>query len=453
MGEQASPTDSTAFVIPTVPFTGPITPTSLEDYMGIGHQAAAAISVNALPFRAYNLIWNEFFRDEDLVIKAPENTGDGPDVSTDYIPRRRMKRHDYFTTCRPWPQKLIMQASPGGYTAGAGLREVAPGRDFFFTQYNNVNVIGAPVTGIGVVDPSSTTAGPTNMKESGGRSSVYSPMYADSTNDIRIRAGGTDGPPDIKVLVNDIRTAMQIQSFQEKNARGGTRYAELVRSHFGVISPDARLQRPEFLGGGRSFFSVHPLAQTSASGITGSTTNLGEQAGVGTVSAYNHGFSQSFTEHGVVLGLMNVRVDLTYQQGINRMFYRRSMFDFYFPSLAHLGEQAVFSKEIYADGSASDDLVFGYQERWSEYKYKPSRTSGFMRSSVPTPLDFWHFGEEFAARPVLDASFLSPNPATVARVLQVSENFGEQILLDTLFEVRMVRAMPMYSIPGVGARL
>lgn len=455
MGEQQTITDSTDFVTPQVAPT--LTEISLVgsiwDYMGVtvnGATGAGTIAVNALPFRAYNMIWNEWFRDQDLHNPLYIPTDDGPDIAANYLVQYRMKRHDYFTTARPWPQKPIMQPAAGGFTAGDELRQLTPGRDFFFTQYNNWNVIGAPVTGIGVETASTTAAGAQVVRESGGRTATWDPTYPEGG--LRIRAPSTDGTPDIKVLVNDIRTAMMFQTWQEKNARGGTRYAELVRSHFGVVSPDARLQRPEFLGGGRSFISMNAVQQTSASGITGSTTVLGEQAATGVISAYDHGFSQSFTEHGIILGLVNVRADLTYQQGVRRMFYRKSRFDYYWPGLAHLGEQAVMSKEIFSDGSAGDDDVFGYQERWSEYKYKPSRVSGYFRSSVATPLDMWHLAQNFSVRPVLNGTFILENPPT-ARVLQTGIFVNQTFLMDTLFETRMVRAMPMYSIPGVGSRM
>lgn len=453
MGEQTSITDITDFVTPQVVPTFADMYGTVYDYMGVTLNGAGvgSISVNALPFRAYNLIWNDWFRDEDLQSPIPVSVGDGPDNVADYILQYRGKRHDYFTTARPWPQKPVMQPAIGGYTAGDALRQMAPGRDFIFTQYNATNVIGAPVTGIGVQTGTGTTAGAIDVLEPGNRVSNYSPRFSTGSVSFQMRSNTTNGFPDVKVLVNDIRTAMMFQQWQERNARGGTRYAELVRAHFGVISPDARLQRPEFLGGGRSFVSMNPVNQTSATGLTGGSTVLGEQAATGVLSAYDHGFTSSFTEHGIILGLVNVRADLTYQQGIRRMFFRKSKFDYYWPGFAHLGEQAIFSKEIFCDGTAGDNDVFGYQERWAEYKYRPSRVSGAFRSSAPTSLDMWHFAQEFSARPVLNSAFINENPP-LQRSLVVAGYANQQFMMDSLFETRMVRAMPMYSIPGVGSR-
>lgn len=454
MGEQASLTDITDFVTPQVVPTWNDVILSIFDYMGITLNGAGAgsVSVNALPFRAYNLIYNDWFRDEDLAVKMAENqASDGPDAVANYFLCRRGKRHDYFTSARPWPQKPIMQPNIGGYTSGDELRNLQPGGDFLFTQFSATNNIGAPVTGIGVGGAAATTAGPSSFKTPGNRGGTWDPFYTSTTAPVALRAGTTNAAPDVKVLINDIRTAFMFQTWQEKNARGGTRYAEIVRSHFGVISPDARLQRPEYLGGGRTFVSVNPVAQTSATGLAGGSTPLGDQAANGTFSAYNHGFSSSFTEHGIILGLVNVRADLTYQQGIRRMWFRKSKFDYYWPSMAHLGEQAVFSKEVFNDGTAGDDDVFGYQERWAEYRYSPNRTSAAFRSQYATPLDMFHLGQEFAARPVLNQSFIEEDPP-VGRVLVTSAFASQQFMMDILFQERMVRAMPMFSIPGIGTR-
>lgn len=454
MGEQHAPTDLTDYVTPqVVPTWNDVTGT-IYDYMGVtmNGSVVGSVSVNALPFRAYNQIYDDWFRDEDLVAGPNLNYLDGPDVVANYVLLRRGKRHDYFTSARPWPQKPVMQAAVGGYTAGDELRQVTAGRDFFFTQYNAIgNVIGAPVTGFGVGNLAATGVGPTTTKTPGGREEVMSPRYSTADVAFYARSSQTDGSPDVKVLVNDIRTANMIQQWMEKNSRGGSRYTEIVRSHFGVISPDARLNRPEYLGGGRTFVNVHPVQQTSATGITGGDTVLGEQSATGTFSAYGHGFSSSFTEHGIILGLINVRSDMTYQQGIRRMFFRKSKFDYYWPNLAHLGEQAILSKEIFSDGTAGDDDVFGYQERWAEYKYHPNRTSSSMRSSSPVPLDMWHFGQNFGTRPLLNEAFIAEDPP-VDRVLVVESFAEQQFLIDMLFEQRLVRAMPMYSIPGLGSR-
>lgn len=450
MGEQLTVSDTTAFLTPYVqPTNVQAGVATIYDYFGITIQAAGSVAVQSMPFRAYNLIWNEFFRDQDLQNPVVVSTGDGPDAATDFQLLARNKRHDYFTTARPWPAKPTTAQATSSLNS---LGVFSPGQDMVITQFGGG--VGAPVTGISVASGQVSTAGPFLGLESGVRGASYGNVHLFSN--MRALAIGTGASaPDIKVLVNDLRTSVMLQSWMEKNARGGTRYAEIVRSHFGVVSPDARLQRPEFLGGGRSFISVNPVNQTSATGLTGGTTELGEQAGTGVVSVYGHGFSQSFTEHGFIIGMVNVRGDLTYQQGIERMWFRRTQFDFYWPSLAHLGEQAILRKELFCNAvTADDNSVFGYQERWAEYKYKPSRTSSYFRSSVATPLDMWHFAQEFptTAFASLNAAFMVDEPA-VGRVLQVTGNFGQQFLMDSLFEVRKVRPMPMYSIPGVGARL
>lgn len=437
--------ETTDYLLPGVPVTTAGTAVGqMADYFGITLNGIAGrtINVNALPFRAYNLIFNEWFRDQDLFPKQAENVGDGPDALADYVLVARGKRHDYFTSARPWPAKMMNQDLVSGIAAyPAGF---FPGGNMTLWE----GTVGAPVTGIGRILGDDTPAGgAASLLYSGNRTVVVAnhetELYADVSG-INV--------PNIRVLVNDIRTAVMIQSMMEKAARGGSRYAEQIRSEFGVTSPDARLQRPEYLGGGRSTVTVNPVAQTSGSGLTGGTTVLGELAGVATAVALGHGFSQSFTEHGYILGLVSIRSDLTYQNGTNRMWFRRTRFDFYTPSLAHLGEQAIFSKELYSAGEAADDGVFGFQERWSEYKYLPSRISGAFRSTHTVPLDMWHLAQNFSPRPTLNAAFVSDLPP-MERVLQVATAADEQVLFDSLFNIRMVRAMPMFSIPGVGPRL
>lgn len=454
MGERADIADTTVYLTPQIAFAAAdLVPGSIGDYLGIHTTAGGPAEVLALPFRAYNLVWNEFFRDQHVQNKVIQNTDDGPDIPADYTIMNRGKRHDYFTSARPWPQDRINAQLFSSMNAG---NPNIPGQGFGFETVGGVGHFGAgaPVTGLGVTNSAvSVDSVGTTYKESGRRSRVYEDVFDSAV--VRLESFEPAGAtwPNVRVLVNDIRTANMIQVFLERNARGGTRLTELVRTHFGVNSLDGRLQRPEYLGGGRAFVSMNPIAQTSGTDATGTTTPLGEQSGVGMISASNHGFSQSFTEHGYILGLINVRADLTYQQGINRMWHRRTQFDFYWPALAHLGEQVVFRKEIYSTGvDVDDNLVFGYQERWAEYKYKPSRTSGMFRSTAATPLDVWHFAELFATPPALNDAFISQAPP-VDRVLQVSGNYGQQFLVDSLFETRYVRCMPMYSIPGLGPRI
>jgi len=447
MGEKASITDTTQFLMPQVTVTDAWTSGRPEDYFGLQPPAAGqTYGVSALPWRAYNLIWNDWFRDEDLQNPLTVTLGDGPDTMTDYDLKPRGKRHDYFTSARPWPAKPQAQAN---MSAAQNLGVFTPG--------NTMNPVGlygqagAPVSGLGWLEagaPTLVAGGP--MRDSGLRTWTPDAVMQTSTA-IRIAGTATGSAwPDVRVLVNDMRTAVQVQHLIERNARGGTRYAELVRAHFGVLSPDARLQRPEYLGGGRTIIGINPVAQTSETTAGGV---LGELAAIGTGVA-RHGFSASFTEHGWILGLANIRGELTYQRGVNRMWFRRTVYDHYFPSLAHLGEQAVMSKEVWTDGTSDDDLVFGYQERWSEYKYKPSMTTGFMNSNnVGTPLDIWHLGQKFGpGRPVLNAAFVEDG-TPLSRVLQVSAFLNQQVLLDASFDLRWVRPMPMFSLPGVGGRL
>jgi len=464
MGEQLTPDDSTTFLLPYITIAGTDiwvtggSTHSLPDWMGItlnGNQVNS-INVNALPFRAYVLIWNEWFRDQDLQEPYPVPKDDGPDTFADYdgpnplfhpiFGLYRGKRHDYFTSARPWPQKPMNADLLSGMGTPFGFDNMQ------FPQ------AGAPVTGLGVL----TSAGPEPhtglLHYSGGRTATPDYSYNTGADAFYMAANGVSEQPIVRVLINDIRTSLLVQGMLERNARGGTRYTELVRSHFGVVSPDARLQRPEYLGGGRAHITVNPVAQTSATGVAGTTTVLGELAGVGTAIASGHGFSQSFTEHGTILGLVSVRADLTYQNGINRMWFRRTQFDFYWPALAHLGEQAIYSRELYADGAnlagsgVGDDSVFGYQERWSEYKYKPNRISGLFRSSRSAPLDMWHLAQNFGTRPVLNEIFIQDVPP-VPRVLQTDTTSSAEFLFDSVFNIRMVRCMPMFSVPGLGPRL
>ena len=245
--------------------------------------------------------------------------------------------------------------------------------------------------------------------------------------------------------INAIRTAFQVQKLLERDARGGTRYTEIIRSHFGVVSPDSRLQRPEYLGGSSVPVNIAPVAQTSASAISGSATPQGNLSAIGTLLSKS-GFTQSFTEHGVVIGLANIRADLNYQQGMRRMWSRRTRYDFYFPAFANLGEQAVLSKEIFCDGNIGDDDVFGYQERWAEYRYHPSLITGRFRSTAASTLDSWHLAQKFASRPVLNDTFITENPP-ISRVSAVNTSLTNQFIFDSFFNIKMARPMPMYSVP------
>jgi hypothetical protein len=279
-----------------------------------------------------------------------------------------------------------------------------------------------------------------------GASAGDGTLYVENGTDAYLDPNGSlyaDLSSATAATINSLREAFQLQRLLERDARGGSRYTEIVRSHFGTVSPDARLQRPEYLGGGTASVNISAVQQTSS---TDSVTPQGNLAAYGVVRNSGNGFTHSFTEHCIIIGLVNVRADLTYQQGIPRMFSRQSRYDFYWPALAHLGEQAVLNKEIYAQGTDADDDVFGYQERWAEYRYYPSKITGKMRSTDPQSLDVWHLSQEFTSLPVLSPEFIVDNPP-ISRVVAVPSE--PEFVFDSYFDLKCTRPMPIYSVPGL----
>ena len=422
-------------------------PGDIADYMGIpvgssdvAYQEDQLLSVNALPFRGYVLIWNEFFRDQNLQdpIPIPLGDGNGEVDNTDVLPNRIVngsgilkacKYHDYFTSCLPAPQK-----GPDVNIPLSGLAKVITGNEsntlessmpISFTDVGTKNQVGylnSSSNGLKLaqLQTQSGNLAPNNLYASLGSASL-----------------GT---------INELRLAFQMQRIYEKDARGGTRYTEILKNHFGVTSPDARLQRPEYLGGSRIPININQVVQTSST----SNTPQGNTAAFSVTADVHSDFTKSFVEHGFIFGLCVARYDHTYQQGLERFWSRSDRFDFYWPSLANIGEQPVKRKEIYCTGLAdNDERVFGYQEAWADYRYKPSRVAGEMRSRVPNSLDVWHLADNYAGAPFLSEEWIQEDASNLNRALAVSDSVSNQLWADIFIKNTSVRPMPIYSIPGL----
>lgn len=469
-GDQRSgPTASTDYMVPEYNNSTPFEIGSIADYMGIPI-GVNNLNINELPLRAFSLIWNEWFRDQNLqdAYNIDPNTGflyddDGRMTAQkvdNYLaynsqPPSVAKFHDYFTSALPWPQK-----GPGVEISLGGSVPVVYG-----DEYSPMNVYIRDKLTIPGVSPAAYidgSSGPASFMATGIHndgaqfnveskpSAIVSVQYGSGgASKVQAYLKNADATVDLSqatpISINDLRQAFQIQKLYERDARGGTRYTEILRSHFGVVSPDARLQRPEYLGGGKSRINVNPVQQTSSTDES-SGTPQGNLAAYAVGFDSRHCFTKSFVEHGFIIGLVCVQSDLTYQQGLNRMWSRKARFDYYWPVFAHLGEQAILNKEIYAQGNEQDDEVFGYQERYAEYRYFPSLITGQLRSTSSTPLDVWHLAEKFETLPKLNSTFIQ-DATPIERVVAVTDE--PPIILDAWFNMKCVRPMPVYSTPGL----
>lgn len=413
---------------------------STFDFMGV--PVGVDLSINALPFRAYQLIFNEWFRDENL--QDPENIylGDALSYSvyTDdefeppYSDARFpvAKYHDYFTSCLPAPLKgepvlAPLDTGKNVNMFSSGIREVD-----YLRQSNSGDNEGLVRSGISG----------TSWITGNGNAQFYGLTESQITNSA-VGIMGTN----LGINIMQLRNAFQVQKLLERDARSGTRYTEIIKGHFGVTSPDSRLQRPEYLGGNRIPISIHQITNQSQ-GADGEGF-LGDLGAMSLTTDRNHDVSQSFTEHGYIIGCCCARYDHSYPQGLERLWSRKTRFDFYWPEFAHLSEQAVLNKEIFAQGTSVDNEVFGYQEAWADYRYKPNKVTSEMRPGISNSLASWHFADYYESQPFLSASWIKEDKTNVDRTLAVTSRLAHQIFCDIYIHNITTRPMPVRSIPGM----
>lgn len=421
MGEQDNPNDSIDFLIPTIvspPSTGHLED-SIHDFMDIP-PGVPDLEHSALWHRAYNLVWNEWFKDENIQDSVVVNLGDGPDDEADYQLLKRGKRLDYFTSCLPFAQKDY-------------------GNPVLLPLGTSADIHSASDEG-SVVSAFSDAADGLRRFDMAGVSLQFNTLTGSESNKLY-----ADLSTATAATINQLRLAFQIQKMYERDARGGSRYVEIIKSHFGVTTPSAGW-RTEYLGGGTNPINITPVAQTTPD-AEASDEVQGSLAGFGTASISGNGFTKSFTEHCLVIGLVCARADLNYQQGLPRKFQRKTRFDHYFPALSHIGEQAVLQSEIFASGvPAEDEIVLGYQERWAEMRYSKSAIVGAMRSTHSLSLDPWHLAQDFENAPTLSPQFIEQD-TPIARVIAVPTE--AHIIFDSFTQFRHARPMPTYSTPGM----
>lgn len=463
--------DQTEYNIPGITLaTDAVQQGSALDHMGVpinikttGDDALTINTLNALPVRGYGLIWNEYFRDENII----------PPVKVPRDDTTKMYRKDSITN-----QSIA--------NTGNGLFKVAKFHDYFTSALPGPQK-GEPVT-IGIIGNAPVLTGETdnlqqptnklNMKDLNGQESLYNFLYYDNTTitpglkgaqsivlgtaaAIETEPGHNMNDPMLvptnlyadlsqatSININDLRMAFQIQRLLERDARGGTRYIEIIKSHFGVTSSDARMQRPEYLGGKRFPINMAQVLQTSS---TDEESPQGNTSAFSLTGGTNKSFTKSFTEHGYIIGLACVRTIHSYQQGLNKLWSRKRRFDYYWPALANIGEQPIMNKEIYYQGGDGkvDNEVFGYMPAWTEYRKNQNIISGEMRSTAAQPLDIWHYGDKYDTLPTLSEGWLEETTANVDRTLAVQSATSNQILADFYFKIKAARPMPTFSIPGL----